>query len=1073
MRDARKSSCARTSLTPRALFRWHATGWSASANRALRVSLVLALLLSGLLVPANVADAQRGGHEVEAPPPGETGLTAGDEGDQTGAGGVYQPETVNIRVASPINLARAAEQLSLAPSDLGATELRPINPPGGRPERFEDLTAPGDDQMTFSPSDTPGAQPPAAAAMGSSPAPAKTFQGEQLSGGSIPPDTHGAVGTQHVMTVTNNEINVRTRAGALLQRMSLNAFWADVRIKGETTAPATFDPKVVYDRFNQRYIFTTSFNAQNVNSGAGIAVSATNDPTGTWFRYVFAADPNSTTAGGIWIDFPSIGFNKNWIVLNENSFFYGTAGGGYARSDIFVFNKQAAYAGTLTSFNAFQALASTCTAENSPTSLGCGFTMSPTVVEDNTTETVYLVENWNATNGLLRLSKITGTPDVPILTIGTQFPQSPENWRTNAARIGTTGGYVPQRDQVSYAVSTGSRIMANDARINNAVLRNGSLWTSHHVMVGATPNPPGTVYGTANPDIKTAAQWWQIDPTIETGTLTPPIQRGRIVDPLADNCNSGSSTGNSTERAGCPGQRGQFFFFVAIAVNKNNDVLLGFTQSSPLTYPSGAYAMRLATDPPNTMRDPVVFRSGASSYNIGSGSGTSRQNRWGDYSMSVTDPTNDTDFWTTQEYSPPRTFLAALGGIATPWATWWARVSPNSVQPQPSNAGTLIINEFRFRGPAGILDEYIELYNPSTTTPVRVRSSDASEGWAIARSTDGVTGTPFVTIPEGVVVLPRGHYLIGTNPVSGVATNENLYYSLRNHPSETATNFPTLGSVRAATIDTGYSSANTTTDAIPDNAGIALFNTTTALGMTAATRLDSVGVAALAPGVFKEGAGIPGLPTSNLEYALVRRATTGVPQDTNTNETDFRFVDTAGTLTAAGQNLGAPGPQNVDSPQNATNSVGGRPLFSCVGPSASPNRERDLTPVPNGSLGTLAFRRIFSNYTGQPVRKLRFRIVDTTTFPPPPGTADLRAISSGQVVVTSPCGTPNVTVQGTTLEEPPSQPFGGGFNATLAAGTITFTNPLAVGDSIILQLVTGVEQTGNFRFIVIVEAVVD
>jgi hypothetical protein len=61
-------------------------------------------------------------------------------------------------------------------------------------------------------------------------------------------------------------------------------------------------------------------------------------------------------------------------------------------------------------------------------------------------------------------------------------------------------------------------------------------------------------------------------------------------------------------------------------------------------------------------------------------------------------------------------------------------------------------------------------------------------------------------------------------------------------------------------------------------------------------------------------------------------------------------------------------------------------------------------------------------------------------------------------------------VQGTTLEEPPTQPFGGGFNATLAAGTITFSNPLAVGDSIILQLVTGVEQTGTFRFIVVVEA---
>jgi hypothetical protein len=1053
-------------LTPRAFFRQRAAAWSASANRALRFSLVLTLLFSGLLVPANVADAQRG-RDVEAPPPVEAGLSGGDEAGQTGAGAVYQPEMRGIRVASPINLAQAAQQLSLGPSEAGATELKPINPPGGRPEWFEGrgVPVPESDEMTLGPSDEPGPNPPAASEQGSSPAPAKTFQGEQLTGGSIPPDTHGAVGTQHVMTVTNNEINVRSRDGVLLQRMTLNAFWASVRIKDETTPPSSFDPKVVYDRFNQRYILTTSFNAQNVNSGAGIAVSATNDPTGTWFRYVFAADATSTTTGGLWIDFPSIGHNKNWIVLNENTFGYGTITG-YQRSDVYVFNKQAAYAGTLTSFNAFLARTSTCVAPFE-TQLGCGFTMSPTVVEDNTTETVYLVEDWDSIAGQLRVSKVTGTPDAPVLTVGTQFPQSTENWRFNAGRIGTTGGYVPQRDQINYAVSTGSRIMANDSRINNAVLRNGSLWTSHHVMVGAAPAPPGTPYNTANPDIKTAAQWWQINPTVETGGAVPPIQRGRIVDPLADNCNSASATSNPAERAGCPGQRGQFFIFVGIAVNKNNDVLLGFTQSSPLTYPSGAYAMRRAADPPNTMRDVVVFRSGASNYNIGSGSGTARQNRWGDYSMSMTDPIDDTDFWTTQEYSPPRTFLTALGGIAAPWATWWARVSPNGQQ--PSNTGTLLINEFRFRGPAGILDEFIELYNPSTT-PVRVRSSDASEGWAIARSTDGVTGTPFVTVPEGVVVPAKGTYLIGTNPVSGVAANENLYYSLNLHPSQTATNFPTLGSVRAATIDMGYSSANTTTDAIPDNAGIALFNTTTALGMTVATRVDSVGVAALAPGNFKEGAGIPGLPTSNLQYAMVRRAETGNPQDTNTNETDFRYVETSGTLSAAGQNLGAPGPQNVDSPNNHTTTVGGRPLFTCVGVNAAPNRERNLTPVPNGSLGTLAFRRIFSNYSGHPVKKLRFRIVDITTFPPPPGTADLRAISSSQVVVTSPCGTPNVTVQGTTLEEPPAQPFGGGYNATLAAGTITFTNPLAVGDSIILQLVTGVEQTGTFRFFVIVEA---
>jgi hypothetical protein len=41
-----------------------------------------------------------------------------------------------------------------------------------------------------------------------------------------------------------------------------------------------------------------------------------------------------------------------------------------------------------------------------------------------------------------------------------------------------------------------------------------------------------------------------------------------------------------------------------------------------------------------------------------------------------------------------------------------------------------------------------------------------------------------------------------------------------------------------------------------------------------------------------------------------------------------------------------------------------------------------------------------------------------------------------------------VTVQGTTLEQPPSQPFGTGFNGSLSAGTVTLGTPLANGASL-------------------------
>src|SRR6185369_14041880 len=116
------------------------------------------------------------------------------------------------------------------------------------------------------------------------------------------------------------------------------------------------------------------------------------------------------------------------------------------------------------------------------------------------------------------------------------------------------------------------------------------------------------------------------------------------------------------------------------------------------------------------------------------------------------------------------------------------------------------------------------------------------------------------------------------------------------------------------------------------------------------------------------------------------------------------------------------------------------------------------------TFGTLSIRRRWVNQTVGNVTRLRFRIIDQTTFPAPSGFADLRARSSVSVVVsgindaatcaatgsppTPPCTT---TVQGTALEEPPSQPNGSAFNGSLSAGTVTLATPIANGGSINLQ----------------------
>jgi hypothetical protein len=388
---------------------------------------------------------------------------------------------------------------------------------------------------------------------------------------------------------------------------------------------------------------------------------------------------------------------------------------------------------------------------------------------------------------------------------------------------------------------------------------------------------------------------------------------------------------------------------------------------------------------------------------------------------------------------------------------------------QTATAGQIIISEFRVRGPSGANDEFIEIYNASGADHTVTAASGT--GYGVAAS----DGTTRCSIPNGTVIPNRGHYLCVNS------TN----YSLGSYPA---------GNGTFATGDATY-----TTD-IPDNAGIAIFNNNTGGGSyILANRLDAVGSTSEANTLYKEGAGYPALTPFSIDYSFYRddcgkggSITTfgpcpsgGLPVDTDNNAANFVFVDTNGTSAGAGQRLGAPGPQNLSSPIQRNGVFSGLLIDATVPSSNPPNRVRDFTsdPANNSTFGTLSLRRRFVNNSGGSVTRLRFRIIDVTTFPAPSGFADLRPRTSVAVVVagindSATClvtGTPatppcTVTVQGTTLEQPPSQPNGSGFNGSLSAGTVTLATPLANGASINLQFLLGIQQTGNFKFFINIEA---
>jgi hypothetical protein len=381
--------------------------------------------------------------------------------------------------------------------------------------------------------------------------------------------------------------------------------------------------------------------------------------------------------------------------------------------------------------------------------------------------------------------------------------------------------------------------------------------------------------------------------------------------------------------------------------------------------------------------------------------------------------------------------------------------------PNTASAGQLVISEFRVRGPNGANDEFIEIENNSGSDHT-VADSGIGTGYAVAAS----NGVARCVIPNGTVIPNRGHYLCVNS----------IGYSLASYPA---------GNGTTATGDATY-----TTD-IPDNAGIAIFNTSVAANFAVGTRIDAVGSTSEANVLYKEGTGYPALVPFSIDYSFYRDncgkggsittfggcPTGGNLKDTNNNAADFVFVDTNGTSAGAGQRLGAPGPENLSSPIERNASFAVNLLDICVASASPPNRVRDFTSDPpnNSTFGTLDIRRTVVNNTGGNVTRLRFRVIDLTTFPGPSGIADLRPRTSSAVVVTvdrPPCGsgTSNVTVQGTTLEQPPSQPNGGGFNSSFSAGVVTLATPIANGASIDVRFLLGIQQTGQFKFFVNVEA---
>ena len=610
-------------------------------NRTLRMTFAkllgaLALLIASvaLLSPCFEVDAWHGPRQNQT------------QQNPSQSEGVQAPsQRIDPDIISVVNFRKLAEAEARA-KKRGAlavekNEQRVIHAPLSAPDR-EDTSAP----------QAPEAAPKTTAntAAGEtggplipSPNPAQNFQAIDDTGNNIPPDTMGAVGPDKIFVNVNGRYRVLDKAtGTTISTVTISNFWT------ATGASGVFDPRVVYDPYNNRWIVAAASSGQSANSSILVGVSATSDPGGTYtlFKYTVgcAAGAQGCNTNGEWADFPMLGFNKNWVAVGWNDF--AITGGANVAGKMIAIDYPSMRAGTNNS------MIFTVTAGSSQ-----NFCMHPAETYSSTEETLYVPVHFSSSSARYQLHKITGTPASPTLTTETVT-----HTRTGGGWLTFSGDILPQTcigTPGTDCPTTIGKLDGGDVFLrSNAVFRNGSVWYSQTVGLPA-PSPASQTTLT-----HTGVQWTQI---ATDGTF---LDGARLDVPTATDSNGGD-----------------WYAYPSISVNAHNDVLLGFSTFASNHFVRAAYALKAGSDAAGTMRDLVVYKDGVDYYDkTFSGS----RNRWGDYSHSVVDPANDLDMWTVQEYAEARTVKSSnTVDSNSRWGTWWARISdigspPPSPTPTPS-----------------------------------------------------------------------------------------------------------------------------------------------------------------------------------------------------------------------------------------------------------------------------------------------------------------------------------------------------------------------------------------------------
>jgi hypothetical protein len=557
------------------------------------------------------------------------------------------------------------------------------------------------------------------------------FEGDEALGGlfHIPPDPIAAAGPSHVISVVNTSIHWYTKAGVTeySQRLGKNALTAAGSFF-EVLSPLTptFDPKVIYDQYDGRFVVVT-LERTDVSNGDSlntsrilIAVSDNGDPNGIWYFY---AIDSKISINGIdhWADYPGLGLDDDAIYLTYNMYEFNADGGDFGGVRLWIFNKNQLYSGEALSINVYDPF--TASGAENFASVAQPAHMFGTVPGNVGTFLTYYSGLSNGVSEFVGVIRVDDPLGIPSFTNQFVFIGDIDNTAT------TTLPDAPQKD-------TSVTIEVNDRRTLNAVWRDNYLWVTTTLL-------PST-----GSDInQTTAYWFKINTTNINALFISDY--GPV---------GGEDIAEST-----------YTFFPSLAVNGNGDMIIGFAASAPTIYAGAYFAGRSSTDPPGTIGPSGILRSGEDYYIRKFGG---EKNRWGDYSGICVDPSDDGIFWVFNEYARSRGNL--FSGEDGRWGTAFGQIPVNVVSVDDNETSSRASFSFKLE------QNYPNPFNPATKIKYQIPLSPPLLKGEIPIYRDGglTTLKVYDMLGREVATLvneekPAGEYEVEFSAESGSASGGN------------------------------------------------------------------------------------------------------------------------------------------------------------------------------------------------------------------------------------------------------------------------------------------------------------